>query len=315
MRSAKQSLRRKLITEAKLLANRNPLYLAQQSQLIADHLHQFIHASLVQRDADDLTSAAFTLPAVPAAAYHGGFSTVYVCAYWALFYEVDLASLFKRLWGEADQPHSVNVVILLPVVLTSSIVSRIQQQYGGTHDSTSSEAPAMLFVEVRGQEDLENYFEYASTGPKLLEMKPEVLIDLLSPVPSLPPRQVVLCDEWEKMFPGCGTEPPHCVVPSACTEALLLVLTPGIGFTQSTGLRLGKGGGFYDRFLSFYAPFRVRDDGMRAGGLTSLTVGIALDGQVVASIPVEPLDMPVMGLVTPKLGVTWCQNFDLVRLD
>lgn len=61
-----------------------------------------------------------------------------------------------------------------------------------------------------------------------------------------------------------------------------LCLVPGIAFTRD-GLRLGYGGGFYDRFLaSFDGP----------------TVGLAFEVQLASTLPVTEGDFPVAHVVT-----------------
>ncbi len=69
-------------------------------------------------------------------------------------------------------------------------------------------------------------------------------------------------------------------------DAIDLVLVPGLGFDRH-GARLGRGGGFYDRFLA-------------RAGLTALRVGVAFDAQIVESIPVRR-EVPRSGSV-PGLG-------------
>ena len=61
-----------------------------------------------------------------------------------------------------------------------------------------------------------------------------------------------------------------------------LVLVPGVAFTK-TGLRLGRGKGYYDRFLS---------------GLHASTLGVAFACQVVEELPVEGHDVRVDGVVS-----------------
>ena len=63
-----------------------------------------------------------------------------------------------------------------------------------------------------------------------------------------------------------------------------LVLTPGLAF-DTLGLRLGQGGGYYDRFLA--------DPELRAR-----TCGYAYEAQCVDRVPAEPHDRPVDLLVT-----------------
>lgn len=66
-----------------------------------------------------------------------------------------------------------------------------------------------------------------------------------------------------------------------------LILIPGLAFDAS-GHRLGRGAGFYDRFLN-----RVRAEESRA-----TTLGIGFDFQVFTDVPTEPHDHPLDGMVT-----------------
>lgn len=65
---------------------------------------------------------------------------------------------------------------------------------------------------------------------------------------------------------------------------LRLVVVPGLGFT-ARGERLGRGAGFYDRFLD-----------RLSGGTT--TVGFALAAQMRDDLPTEPTDRAVDWVVT-----------------
>jgi 5-formyltetrahydrofolate cyclo-ligase len=65
-----------------------------------------------------------------------------------------------------------------------------------------------------------------------------------------------------------------------------LVVVPGLGFTPK-GFRIGRGMGFYDRFLA--QPEFV-----------GLSCGLAFEAQVVADIPVLDHDMPLSMLVTDR---------------
>lgn len=62
-----------------------------------------------------------------------------------------------------------------------------------------------------------------------------------------------------------------------------LVLVPGVGFDR-LGSRLGRGGGFYDRLLA---------------GFTGVKCGIALDEQIVDTLPVEEHDARMTFVITP----------------
>jgi len=65
-----------------------------------------------------------------------------------------------------------------------------------------------------------------------------------------------------------------------------LVVVPGMGFTRK-GYRIGRGMGFYDRFLA-QAEF------------IGLSCGLAFEEQVLDNIPVLDHDMPLSMLVTNR---------------
>jgi len=65
-----------------------------------------------------------------------------------------------------------------------------------------------------------------------------------------------------------------------------LVIVPGLGFTP-TGYRIGRGMGFYDRFLA--QPEFV-----------GLSCGMAFEEQVIQDLPVLDHDMPLSMLATDK---------------
>lgn len=64
------------------------------------------------------------------------------------------------------------------------------------------------------------------------------------------------------------------------------VLVPGVAFDMA-GHRLGRGGGYYDRFLGARAPQAFR-------------CGVSFDCQIVEAVPVRDHDCPVHSLVSEK---------------
>lgn len=76
--------------------------------------------------------------------------------------------------------------------------------------------------------------------------------------------------------------------PGAVTEADV-VLLPGLA-VDARGMRLGRGGGSYDRVLA-----RLH----RAGARPALVV-LLYDAEVVVRVPEEPHDRPVDAVVTPS---------------
>ena len=67
-------------------------------------------------------------------------------------------------------------------------------------------------------------------------------------------------------------------------DSIDVMLVPGVGF-DSAGGRLGRGGGFYDRYLSISRP--------------PVVLGIAFDEQVTDVIYREPHDQLMTAVVTP----------------
>jgi 5-formyltetrahydrofolate cyclo-ligase len=79
------------------------------------------------------------------------------------------------------------------------------------------------------------------------------------------------------------------VDPRELAEGPLLILAPGLAFDRSLR-RIGRGKGFYDRFLA-----RVR-----SGPQQCRVVGLTLNEQVVEEVPVGPQDQLMDGLITDR---------------
>jgi 5-formyltetrahydrofolate cyclo-ligase len=75
--------------------------------------------------------------------------------------------------------------------------------------------------------------------------------------------------------------------PESVTE-VDAVLLPGLA-VDGQGMRLGRGGGSYDRVLARIGA---------AGARPALTV-LLYDAELVGSVPAEPHDLPVAAAVTP----------------
>jgi 5-formyltetrahydrofolate cyclo-ligase len=69
-----------------------------------------------------------------------------------------------------------------------------------------------------------------------------------------------------------------------------LVIVPALAVSSATGVRLGRGGGSYDRVLARVDP-----------GI--LTIAPVYDSELVESLPAERHDRPVRAAVTPSRGV------------
>jgi len=75
-----------------------------------------------------------------------------------------------------------------------------------------------------------------------------------------------------------------------------LVVVPAVAVDR-TGLRLGRGGGSYDRVLARLTP-------------ETMTVALLHDGELVESVPAEPHDRTVRAAITPRDGLVVCRPRD-----
>lgn len=69
-------------------------------------------------------------------------------------------------------------------------------------------------------------------------------------------------------------------------DALDLVVVPGLAF-DTEGHRLGRGGGYYDRFLA-------------ASGFVGRKMGLCFDAQIVDAVPTVGHDVPMDAVVTDR---------------
>ena len=72
-----------------------------------------------------------------------------------------------------------------------------------------------------------------------------------------------------------------------------MIIVPGVAFTER-GIRLGRGAGFYDRFLAA-VPANVPK------------IGLAFDAQLVPDLPEGPFDVR-MDFVISESGVIRCNR-------
>ena len=137
----------------------------------------------------------------------------------------------------------------------------------------------MVFAALHYEPDLVPLLE---AGPRLV-------------FPSMEEDRIVprlVCGAGDLVMSAQGIREPdvsRCEVVAA--ESLDLVLVPGLGFGRD-GMRLGRGRGHYDRFLS----------GLPA---RTLRAGVGFHCQVSDSLPWEPHDAAMQALVTER-GIVDC---------
>ena len=90
---------------------------------------------------------------------------------------------------------------------------------------------------------------------------------------------------WEKG--AFGIREPPAVLPAALGDFPALIVVPGLAFDKS-GNRLGKGGGYYDRFLG-----ELDTEGRRYTAL-----GLCMDFQIVGSVPAGEKDIKMDCILT-----------------
>jgi 5-formyltetrahydrofolate cyclo-ligase len=99
-------------------------------------------------------------------------------------------------------------------------------------------------------------------------------------------------ETWDDLVRGrFQVNEPHAMHhPVVDPSSADLVLVPGVAFTRS-GIRMGRGGGFYDRFLASLPAEIPR-------------IGVCFHCQLVDQIPQETHDVPVDAVVSER-GIVW----------
>jgi 5-formyltetrahydrofolate cyclo-ligase len=96
---------------------------------------------------------------------------------------------------------------------------------------------------------------------------------------------VHIVDDEADLVPGpFGLAQPDEVAPQAALNLIDAAIVPAVAFDER-GMRLGYGGGYYDRLLPLLRPDCLR-------------VGLAFDEQILAEIPAEAHDVAVDLIVT-----------------
>jgi 5-formyltetrahydrofolate cyclo-ligase len=134
-------------------------------------------------------------------------------------------------------------------------------------------------------------------SPELLENLTrrgcQVLLPRVDP-PGLDPRGPL---NWAE-YTGTGSlragplgllEPSGSALGCPAIATAVLVLVPALA-VDWRGIRLGRGGGHYDRTLPLAAP-------------GTPLVAIVRDDEVLASVPAQPHDVPVTAALTPQRGL------------
>lgn len=135
----------------------------------------------------------------------------------------------------------------------------------------------------------QSFFIYVSMGAEAATR--ELIADLLAlgrrvaapKVAEAGVMSAVVINDLNELKPSALQipEPPDVNSPAVNPQ---IVIAPGLAFTQH-GERLGRGGGYYDRYLARGKPKQV--------------VGLAYDWQIVDHLPTDQHDQRVSMIVTP----------------
>ena len=127
---------------------------------------------------------------------------------------------------------------------------------------------------------------------RLLELCDEVLL----PVAHIDSSGGQLPLQWGRYAPGTLVaarfglrEPPPPWLPADEVRRASVILVPALAVDRS-GVRLGRGGGFYDRSLALCGP-------------QTRLVAVVRDDEVLDELPSEPHDIRMTHVLTPSAGV------------
>jgi len=134
--------------------------------------------------------------------------------------------------------------------------------------------------------------EEITTGPALRQVLSRGK-RLVCPRVDRPARRIqlyqVVDPESDLVRGSMGIPEPSRHLAAVAPEEIDWALVPGLAF-DDRGFRLGRGGGYYDRLLPTLRPDAPR-------------WALAYDCQRVVSLPTEPHDQPLDGIVSP--GGSW----------
>ena len=156
---------------------------------------------------------------------------------------------------------------------SAAIVQRLTQL-----DALAAASTAMFYMPIKSEVDVTDAVRWAlqrgrtvcvpQTDPSTREMEPVVVADL--------DDAAMIFDEHGIRTPRNGWSVPQ--------EQIDVAVVPGRAYT-TTGHRLGRGAGYYDRFLK-----RLRPD--------AVVIGVGFEQQIVEEIPIDDHDVLMDVVVT-----------------
>lgn len=138
-------------------------------------------------------------------------------------------------------------------------------------------------------------------SPDMLDALSRLCPTVLLPVARTAPDGEHLPLQWGRYIPGQLTqgrfgayEPAGPWLPASAVATADVVLVPALAVDRR-GIRLGRGGGFYDRSLSLCPP-------------GAHLVAVVRDSEVLDEVPGEPHDIRMTHALTPAAGLVRLGN-------
>ncbi len=143
------------------------------------------------------------------------------------------------------------------------------------HPAFARRQRVALFAALPGEPDVEWLWE---TGSRVF-CYPRIAGETIEFVQTVSPAELAPAT-WNPRVREPAATSTSVIAPAD----LEFILVPGLAFTRD-GQRLGRGGGFYDRFLAQLPASTVK-------------FGVCFDLQMIAELPAEPHDQRVDAVVT-----------------
>ena len=153
----------------------------------------------------------------------------------------------------------------------------------GSIASVASSTTIMSFLPLADEVDLLSLMQYWIEEDKTLCVP---IVDWESNTMQAGLLTSTDSDSLKKTRHGLREPKARVILPA---DAIEVVLVPGLAFDASGG-RLGRGGGFYDRFLSLVRP--------------PIAIGVAFQEQLIDQVALEPHDYHLTAIATPTGVVT-----------
>jgi len=182
--------------------------------------------------------------------------------------------------------------------LRAEILSARRALAPALHEAEAAALSAHLVGQVRDGDTVAAYVPIGSEpgSIELIDGPLRMGVRVLLPVARHDAADTPLPLQWGEYRPGGLVaarfglrEPAEPWLPADAVAAATVVLVPALAVDR-TGVRLGRGAGFYDRTLGLADP-------------TAKLVAVVRDDELVDTLPAEPHDVRMTHALTPRRGL------------